>query len=515
LNPLKLESIPVVLPHYRREKNQLFFLVSKKSAIDLSFVEATVFDRIDGKISVGELLRSDSNSQAFLSRLHDQGLLVFVQPLNVEPGAPSRVVIEPHMDDAALSLGGYLLQAPNNHRTTIVSVVKWSNYTSYINLGRTDLLNYQRVTQLRIKESELAARLIGARFSAMNESDSPMSAFKESEAPIDLSKVDESAGNLGEFLVRAAAWRAFGFSSSAIARLASEIEKAVLPLAPDELYFPMGIGDHFDHVRTRNACLKMLYSNPEWFKRCRVFMYEDVPYRLEFSGHSEQITKLLETSGAKIVKHEIDISASFGQKLELLLPYSSQWKLSTIAERIRVSPSSASGGNGKGHFESFVEIMNLPNLPRPQELALRNRPELAELKAKLGGWKERRDQIMNLFVISRGPVGRWKQAIETLSKHFPNTKLNIYANEQFKHEARPTDDVQVKTVFLDQGLFHSNGLHPLLQAIATHEAKLILCDPLVSTWPESFEALPRLGFKSEDFVMAEFLGAACSALEQE
>jgi hypothetical protein len=77
------------------------------------------------------------------------------------------------MDDAVLSAGGRLFHRRGQCRITLLSVVKWSNFTSYLRL-KQNFLNVREITDLRQQESELAASLLGADHYCLDWTDAPL-----------------------------------------------------------------------------------------------------------------------------------------------------------------------------------------------------------------------------------------------------------------------------------------------------------------------------------------------------
>jgi hypothetical protein len=66
-----------------------------------------------------------------LLRWREAAILELIHPI-ASPAGPHLVVIEPHMDDAVLSVGRRLVHRRGRCRITILSVVKWSTFTSYL-----------------------------------------------------------------------------------------------------------------------------------------------------------------------------------------------------------------------------------------------------------------------------------------------------------------------------------------------------------------------------------------------
>lgn len=157
--------VPQVRPHYKRRAQELFFLISNRPTLRLSPEEVGIYDSIDGSKTVVELERTHASVREPLQRWHDAGIIELIPPLT-SPPTPHIVVVEPHMDDAVLSAGGRLLNRRGRCRITILSLIRWSNFTSYMYLKR-DFLDVRTITNLRLRESALASRLLGAEHRCM------------------------------------------------------------------------------------------------------------------------------------------------------------------------------------------------------------------------------------------------------------------------------------------------------------------------------------------------------------
>ena len=70
------------------------------------------------------------------------------------------MVIEPHMDDAVLSVGGLMLQRCGECEFLIVTIATRSVATSYRDLDR-EFFDIETVSGIRKAESRIVARLLG------------------------------------------------------------------------------------------------------------------------------------------------------------------------------------------------------------------------------------------------------------------------------------------------------------------------------------------------------------------
>src|SRR5215472_6613710 len=164
--------IPQLRPHNRRRGRMVFFLISTRPFLELSHEDVLLYESIDGRKTAGELEEVYPGVPDRLLRWHEAQLIELIPPVTA-PAKPHVVVIEPHMDDAALSVGGRLLNRRGQSRITILSIVRQSNFTSYLTVGR-DFANVREISELRQQESALVARLLGAEHQCLDWADAPL-----------------------------------------------------------------------------------------------------------------------------------------------------------------------------------------------------------------------------------------------------------------------------------------------------------------------------------------------------
>jgi LmbE family N-acetylglucosaminyl deacetylase len=415
--------VPQLRPHNQLRGRKLFFMISRRPLLELSTEEVLLYNSIDGRKTVAELEGIYPGAGDRLLRWHEAEIVELIPPIT-PPANPHLVVIEPHMDDAALSVGGRLLHRRGYGRITIVSVVRWSNYTSYLKLKR-NFQDVRVITDLRQQESALATRLLGAEHRYLDWTDAPLRfvpAERWSPATIDRFDV---------------AQKAFAYlfpDPGEVSLIAKQLLQKVSDLAPDELWIPMGLGDHVDHRTTRSACLLMLAEARDRFSGLPVVMYEDLPYAAE-SGHAAQICAALAQCGTHLVRCAEDITDVLGEKLRVISIYASQFKISFMEPRIRAVAERESGTAGQ-FAEAYHRVEREPCLPLESRLS----PDcagLALLQTHVCALLVKRMHCHRVTVIAlpSGHLGRWKTDQQSLVAAFPNADVRVYAAENLIWQA--------------------------------------------------------------------------------
>jgi len=417
------EFVPQLRPHNIRRGHHLYFMISRRPFLELSSDDISLYDGIDGQLTVADLERVYPGARDRLLKWHDAFVLELIAPLP-QPKSPHLVVIEPHMDDAAISVGGRLLHRRGRQRITVISVVKWTNFTSYLSLNRA-FLNVTDITKLRLQESALAARLLGAETCCLDWPDAPLRfwpAERWSERTVD--RYTAEPANFVDLLP----------NPKDVTGLAEQLARLLVPLAPDELWIPMGLGDHVDHRTTRSACLMMLAEARGRFSNLPVIMYEDLPYAVE-SKHSAQIQAALASAGTRFIPGREDITDVFRQKMRLVSIYASQFKLSYMEPLLRKLAERETGVPGM-FAEAYHQLVGERKLPLESQLS----PEasgLATLKREVRGLPRERTILGRLTVLAlpSGHLGRWETDSKTLAEAFPNAQRQFYVSEKVVWQA--------------------------------------------------------------------------------
>ncbi len=417
--------VPQVWPHHQRRGRNIFFMISRRPLLELSPEDILLYDSIDGRKTVAELEEMYPGAADRLLHWREAAVVELIPPI-ASPARPHLVVIEPHMDDAALSAGGRLLHRRGRCRTTILSVVKWSNFTSYLHLNR-NCLSVREVTDLRQQESAFVARVLGAKHRCLDWADAPLRFWPAERW---------SLGTVEKFSEVPEAFVKLFPSPREVSLLAGQLMQELITLAPDELWIPMGLGDHVDHRTTRSACLLMLAEARDRFAGVPVVMYEDLPYAYATAaGQAEHIRGALAEFGTRLVRATEDITDVFGEKLRLVSLYASQFKLSFMGPTIRGLAAREGGGAGK-LAEVYHRLEGEACLPLESRLS-REWFGLAALQTEMRTLLMDRTKCRRLTVIAlpSGHLGRWRVDTKSLLAVFPNAEVSVYASEDVAWQA--------------------------------------------------------------------------------
>jgi len=419
---------------------------------------------------VAELEKMHPGARDRLLRWWEAAIVELIPPIT-PPARPHLVVIEPHMDDAALSAGGRLLHRRGRWRMTILSVVKWSNFTSYL-LAKRKLLDVGDLTELRQQESILAAKLLGAEHRCLDWTD----------APLRLWPAEHWSNKMVEKFCRSPqAFTCLFPNPREMSLLAGRLMQDLQMLAPDELWIPMGLGDHIDHRTTRNACVMMLAEVRARFSNIPVVMYEDLPYAA-YVDHAAQIRAVFGDSGTRLIRAAEDITDVFGEKLRVISVYASQFKGSYMEPGIRKCAARDSDGR---FAEVYHRVEGEPHLPPESRLA-RN---LAALEREVRALTVKRATCSRVTVIAlpSGHLGRWKTDRESLVTAFPNADLRVYLPENLAWQAEGGGNGQLRLEIV-KGRGWRGWIGPIRRALFS------LPNPTVVLWSGAYTSgrLPKI-----------------------
>ncbi len=416
------EAVVKRRPHYRRDGAEVRFLLSHHPALRLAAAEIALFDAIDGRATVAALSARHPRAAAALERWHAAEVVEILSPLPPLPPLRPLVVVEPHMDDAALSAGGRLLRRRGRQPIVLLAATRASNVSCYWMLGR-DFFAPGPVTALRIAESELAAEMAGASFRSLDRADAPLR-FQPAERwrPASFPGLHDA---LAPFL-------AFPPQPGEVRRLAADLARAVLPLDPAELWIPLGAGGHVDHRLTRDACLLLLAEHWERLAAVPVLLYEDHPYSGYFPGQAERIVRAFAARGVALAAECEDVTDLFDAKLRLVSVYGSQFKARAMEPALRRRAEAAGGAPGRLAERAF-RLGGRP-VPVPESELGPDAGELARLRQALGRCLARRRDTAAVAVVCGAAVGRWAECARVLLAAFPRAEIRVLIGEEHRWE---------------------------------------------------------------------------------
>lgn len=471
--------------------------------MNLSEKDLEIFRRIDGLKTVAEIAEEDPGAADRIRELCDADILDLIPPAD-RVSAPHLVVIEPHMDDAALSVGGRLLHRRGKNRITILSVMKYSNFTSYWNLNR-DFLDVETVTSLRLGESALAARLFGAEHRCLDWRDAPIRLYPENKW---------SAEELERILPTIYSYMEIPPDPKEISVLKDKLRIELEKLEPDEIWIPMGLGTHLDHRTVRSACVAML---SEWNGRIEgssVCIYEDLPYNRP--SLASQIRESFERHGSVLQRCTEDITDVFEEKLRAVSVFASQFKRSYMEPRIRHSAERGDRGAEGRLEEVYYRVEGGITSPPESEMAP-NRDELERERRRarsLSGdpAKFRRFEIL---ATPSANLGRWRADCDRLLALFPHAVIRLVLPEEMRWQIFEPGNERIEIVVSGRGV--SGWIREALKLLVRPGAVLLVlwwgAGRDVRGWKGiALEAASALFRKT---VFAQSLGDLCLLLEEE
>ena len=207
------------------------------------------------------------------------------------------LLVSPHADDVAYSLGGHLASGRLRAERCVLLTV----------FGRSDFAPYARprpggvteTTRLRAGEDVAFARHRGLELHRMDLEEAPLR---------------EGITDMKDLFVSPAAWGAATEPNEWLERLVVELGPLVSEYAT--VYGPLGVGGQFDHVLVRRVLQRSLGGG------AALRLYEDVPYAGEISLNEYRSYLLTLTPGLE--PETLTEDGWLEEKIESLALYESQ-----------------------------------------------------------------------------------------------------------------------------------------------------------------------------------------------
>jgi LmbE family N-acetylglucosaminyl deacetylase len=464
-----------IRPHYHVRGHDLFFLASKRPLKRFCAHEKLFFEQLKNTPTGLPYCEIAAKNHSTLAAWVDEGWADILTPWPTT-AQHHLVVIEPHMDDAALSVGGQLLRRKGNCHITIICVFGVSNYTSYMESQRA-YLDADAITQLRFEESTLAAAKLGAHFLSLGLTDAPlrMQASPEWSKTYLADDIRASHGFISTHPV-----------PHVVKHVAQVLAQSLQGLNPDEIWIPMGLGNHVDHRTTRAACLHMLSERQGLNSTLKCRLYEDLPYSRP--AHALQMVNAFEAAGSPLGVICEDISDLMTLKIQTVGVFASQFKLPMMAPRLQQAASEVAQHAG---FASAGERSYC--LPRdfhiPDELALSvNRDDALHFRAASRAFflTLQPHQSLTVLVLPSGIAGavsEMTQAFDTLFT-FKNIRVHLISE-------KPQTNKSLKTQLVVAEYFYKRSLGTLwlLAKVLTR-----LRQPLVMVRSETYPSSRMMKF---------------------
>lgn len=483
---MRIESahIPLKRPHFHLRGAELYFMISKRPYLVMDGNEVALWNRIDGAASVGELEDICPEAREILGRWREAEI-VEIAAAEFPAGRRKVLVIEPHMDDAILSVGGIMWDRRKTHEFVVASLVGFSNFTSYHRIDR-DYFDVATVTALRCDESSLIMRLLGGRHLALDCHDAPLR-YQPGNWSLDWFR--KNRRSIAAFINQAPV-------ADEVSHWAVELGRLIRETEADEVWFPMGVGTSTDHETTRNSCLLALMELRDHRVCPDVYLYQDVPYAMNFPWHTGQILDALTAAGADLQQERVDITNAMPDKLRLISIFASQFKMSYMGHRVENTARLASAATGE-FGELIVRARSLPAAVDFLEL-YSGRDHLRTLSRTLDAWAERHQKARRITLLCPMGVGRWKDLMGSLLEMFPESEFDIHLT---------ADGVDETSRFVSPRI----RIHPvrpspkawfftILRVLLSMSRPLVVCtgwkikkaEPLIRLMRFPFDAIPAI-----------------------
>lgn len=454
------DAIPVLLPHFQLRADSIFFLTSKREFAHLNENEKAVWHAIDGKASINELRAHFGESlNGIIGRFIDL-LLCELLPIDFPKNRRRIVVIEPHMDDAALSVGGIMWQKRFECEFIIVTLVGISNFTTQGTIGR-EFFDSKIISQLRKSESEIYVRHHGGRHIAYDIKEAPM---RYSSEKWSIKWFQQHKKSIYAFVNHTA-------SPHEHEEWALKIEQSIIEQQPDEVWMPLGLGYHVDHQLTRNAYLKLFVEKPELFYDITCKIYQDVPYAVIAPKHMNDLLCTLRSAGAQMEEEKVDIGNVMDEKLQLLTLFRSQFKIDPIRIRVELCAKNASPANGE-FGEVLYRLEKLPNINVDPLSTVAVTESVESLVTNMSSWFKRNSHKPKIKILTAVAVGRWAEDIQYLLDSFPETQFEIHVPKDNLIETDTFGDPRISIYSIENGW--KSWFKKAMRIIATRPGTLVL-----------------------------------------
>ncbi|MBS3124678.1 PIG-L family deacetylase [Candidatus Woesearchaeota archaeon] len=284
-----------LLPHYTFNNGTVVFL--EREVVPISEEQKRVVAGLKSQ-------QVDDRDPA-VSTLVNAGIIARVISIAAQKKCPSKIVVSPHSDDAALSMGGHLIL--NGSDYNIITVF---NTCPFSDNFRAYEMSPAEITECNNKEDVFYARMIGADIVFLNQREALERAY---DSPFE-KKIKRGDAEM-------------------IAEVRSQLTALTERANVDSLYFPLSLGNHIDHV------ILHLMGRSFTEKGCRIRFYEDQPYTEEMSEAELKEQMAEKTKGLRIAQ-EVDITDVLEEKMRLAAIYKTQYdrsyleKLGTYARKI-------------------------------------------------------------------------------------------------------------------------------------------------------------------------------------
>jgi LmbE family N-acetylglucosaminyl deacetylase len=432
------DIVPLRSPNFHEKAGSLYFLISRQQHTPLLDSEKAIWEAVDGKTSVASLRSRFAGADNVLERFASLGVCE-LPPVGFPLHRRRILIIEPHMDDAALSVGGTMFLRRNECEFTVLSLAGVSNFTSYYEVDR-EFFDIAEVSALRKAESTLFLKHLGGHHLTLGLLEAPLR-YRNARWTLDWFRSH-----------REAMWTLVARSPGP-----GELEEWTKKLAQflggfesEEIWIPLGVGNHVDHQLARDACLQVL-SKPELIKARKVRFYEDVPYTVNWHGHADQVITALRNAGAQIEQERVNVSHAMTEKLRLLSIFGSQFKMNFVKPFVE-----------KFSAEVLYNVVTLPHKKVDPVSCHVDSGRVFELTPKIAPWISRNKSASLVRLFVNVPFGRWADDMRLLQDVFPRARFRVFVARRRMAETETLSSPRIQIVPVDDGRWYAAARRLLL-----------------------------------------------------
>jgi len=309
----------------------------------------------------------------------------------------------------------------------IATMASRSNHTRYRDLGCD--LDTKEVTEIRRRESELFARMIGGEHVSVGMTDASLR-YRDTDWTSDFFSRHRMSIRIRTS--RIADNRERQQWANAVTRLLTEYPS-------DEVWFPLG-GPHTDHMLTADACFAAFLSNPALIAGRVLRVYAESPYAARRPQHMNDALEALRKSGTVLEEELVRIDAASRQKRRLASIYDSQ----NIEEMRADTEASAFMRGSAGQSELLWTLQVLPKQIDPSGIVSAAIAGQQQEEA-VAAWLLKNKEEERLRVLLSMPTGLWATDLKALCIAFPRAKFEVYVTPAAEAEVGdvPSDRVKV------------------------------------------------------------------------
>jgi LmbE family N-acetylglucosaminyl deacetylase len=419
---LPADWLLVARPHLQLRGDALHSVGLPDRFRQLSRAEVELWNSVQRCMSVQEALQHCGPGADRLVRTFLRDQLCEVVELAFPANRRRVLVVEPHADDAVLSVGGTMWLRRHECNFVIATVASRSNHTRYRELGGNHDIN--TVTEIRRREADLAARMLGGEHLSVGMTDAALR-YHDVEWTADFYRRHRMS-------IRASMSRTA--DDVELRRWMDALQRLVTEQQPTEIWFPLG-GPHADHMLTADACLAVFAADPSLARDRILRIYQEVPYAVRFPGHMSAALAAVRRSGAGLDEEVTTIAPVLAEKRRLASVYDSQ----------DMDELFAAGGDKPEVFWRVRDVPRQVVAAGTVSRAIAGQDPAARITA---AWVARNRHAALVRVLLTTPTGRWPADLNLLLAAFPRARFEVCTASVAEAEVTevPSDRVDARTV---------------------------------------------------------------------